>query len=319
MSKSFRLGKIRAHFHAINEKKSSAGHLRYLFAMRFFWHFYREYPTVKGDRFVVAEKNIWEGHLETYIYKWGRNYHRFSSRFHIGNEGSETPWDGHLSIGPFAIYWGHSAFRHLASWLTRCSGYRWDTRDWMLQLTDEWGLRWQFANHSDMCAVRRERQQEKAHNRGKKSRRIRSLREGYINLNIPDLIWGPVRYSYEDVAHHSALLKFEEGEYAVILTLQRTFKGRTKVDKRKHEISWSIDVEAPRGVPTHYDSSGGWKGDRSYGWGVAYPDAVANPDSANSLPLDWEENAERLVTEWVLKQRERTGFVKAQTEEEMNS
>lgn len=308
-----KIGKYKFHFFKINEKKRFNGHLAFLFAMRYFLHVYKVYWSI--DKGVWSERSIFDGHTEIYLYRWGKNHSRFSSRFHIGNLGSESPWDGHLSIGPFAIYWGHNAFRRLANWLSRCGGYQWDTREWMLQLTEDWRLRWQFANHSDMCDTHRKRRQEAARNRGKKVHRLRSLREGYLNLNIPDHIWGPVRYTYEDAAHHGALLKFPDGEYGVILTLQRLYKGRTKVDRKKHEMSWSIDVEAPKGVPTHYDSSGGWKGDRSYGWSVPYPYASAHPDFSSRLPLDWEENAERLVTEWVLNQRQRTGFTEPLKEE----
>lgn len=281
-----RIGKWHFHFFSINEREKRNGRAHYWSYWRRFLHVYKVYPD-------GMERSLWDGHVEYSFKKVPSS--AFSLRFHIGNAGSETPWDGHIYILWFNFYWGHSGFRKLADWLTRCSGYKYDTREWSLRAFDN-RLWWEFANHSDMCDL------GKGPNpgRGKKYRR-RTWRRGSINLSIPEAIWGPKRYSYEDVETFNGLVKLPEDSYAVVVRLQRQYLGRTKVAKRKHIQTWCLDVDAPTGIPTHPDHSGGWKGDRTYGFGCkfAYP-------SSNG----WQIDAIAAVTAWVLNERARTGFRK---------
>lgn len=272
---------MKVHGFKINELDRNNGRQHYLVNMRRFLHLYWK-----------GESKSWDGHIE-YSIKKKLDDHLFSARFHIGNAGSETPWDGHLCFLWFNFYWGHTGFRKLAEFLTRCSGYKYDSREWSLKIFDG-RLWWEIANHSDMCDKRKHGGRVK-----RQKRRRNSWRRGSINLSVPEAIWGPRRYTYEDKDVYQALLKFPDGEYAVILTLQRVLFGRTKVDKSKHEVSWSVDVDAPRGIPTHVDHSGGWKGDRTHGFGVK----IDEPGD------DWEVAAVDAVIAWVNKERKRTGFV----------
>lgn len=302
---------LRLHYFVIDEKADREdGRSRYAdefwYYKRRFWHFYRPGRIVrKGDYLVQDEKSVWQAHLETPFRKWKYlKDHIFAARFHIGNRGSETPWDGHLVILGFAWYWGHSGFRNLAERLSSCDGYKYDTRNWLIRISDN-RLYWEFANHDDMCNKFRMHSRSK----GMKVRNSRTpkWRRGSINISIPEAIWGPKRYSYEDHGVHQALLRLREDNYAVILTLQRVFYGRTKVDKAKHIQSWSVDVDAPRGIPTHVDHSGGYKGDRTFGFGVKLP--VDGAEDAYVL-ANWEWIGMDAVKAWVLAYRERTGFVK---------
>jgi hypothetical protein len=273
------------HYFKINERERKNGRKHY-------WHHLRQFLTIYKGRKDDDAREIFSGHLETIVRK--RTQDIFSLRLSIGNDGSETPWDGHILLFGAGFFWGHTAFRKLAGWLTRCSGYKYDNRVWSLRLSD-WRLYWEFAQHSDMC---------RKHNRP--SYRQRTFRRGSWNLNLADKIWGPKRYSYEDVDSFVTTIKMPEGEYAAVLRLQRVYLGRTKVAKHKHEQSWTIEVDSPKGIPTHYDHSGGWKGDRTYGFGVHFD----YPRSEG-----WQQDAEAAVTAWVLKERARTGFREPQKAE----
>lgn len=278
---------MRFHWFKMNERDRNGGRQRY-------WHYMRRFLTVYNKE----EQSIFEGHLETVSAR--KNFSPLSVRFHIGNAGSETPWDGHILIFGTGFFWGHSGFRKLAVRLSRCSDTRYDARDWSLRIGDN-RLWWQFAAHDDLCFKMQDGRRRRS---AFKKRRRNTWRRGNINISIPEAIWGPKRYTYEDIDSYPTTIKMPEGEYAVVIKLQKCFLGRTKVARRKHEVSWVLDVDSPKGVPTHYDPSGGWKGDRTYGWGVAFE----YPRSEG-----WELDAEAAVTAWVLKERARTGFRKPQS------
>lgn len=218
-----------------------------------------------------------EFHIQTrYAPSW-----RLAARFHVGNAGSETPWDGHLIIFGLAIYWGLDNGRKLAHKLTSKPG-EYDGRDLSLELSDG-TLRWQLWGNSDRWV------------KGK----IAKWRSNSINVDPRNSIWGRKQYKYIDADRHVGKLVLPEGEYPVILTLQQCFLLRVKSQKIL-EQSWTVDVDVPRGVPSHFDHSGGYKGDRTYGFGVTLP----NDQRARG----WELSALQLAAGWVLTQRGKTGF-----------
>lgn len=282
--------KLRLHYHKINERDNPRERKRTRYYMRRFWHLYKVYPD-------GTERNVAEWHLETIIRKSPKD-NLFAWRFHIGNSGSETPWDGHLTLLGFSIYWGLGFGRKLADRLTRCDGYQYDSRDWSLRIDDR-RVWWEFAQHSDMC---RRGDRVTKRNYKKKRKRHNTWRRGNFVISIPELIWGPYRYTYEDLEGANLLIKLPEDAYAVTVMLRKVYFGRTKVSRDKHEVSYSFDVDAPKGIPTHVDHSGGWKGDRTYGFGVNYP---------GDPRVDWRRDAEAAIAAWVLEYRARTGFRKA--------
>lgn len=271
------------HYFHINEMDNpSSRRSGYVYYMRRFWRWERH-----------------EAHLETYVRK---NFKEqpFSIRFHTGNEGSETPWDGHLIFLWFGIFWGHTFFRKLASAISRCDGYKYDTRTWAIRITDK-SLSWSFAEHSDMC------NKFFGYASKKNRRRNKSWRRGYVSISPSEWIWGPKRYTYETVDSFATILKFEEGDYPVIIDLRKSYLGRTKVPRSKHVQTWCLEVDAPNGIPTHPDRSGGWKGDRTYGFGVDFTPVALD---------DWKFDAENAVGAWVRQERARTGFRRADPLEE---
>lgn len=282
----------RYHWHnfSFDHSKSSG----YKHHKRHFWNLYKDYPNIVDAKSgEMMQRKIFEGHIETLVKgKVEREY--FSSRFHIGNLGSETPWDGHILLFGIGFFWGHSGFAHLAAWLTKCWGYKWDSRDWALRISDG-QVWWSFAEHDDMC--KKFNGWHKKPEKGKRKRKSR-FRRGAFSYNPLDYIFGPKRYTYEDFDGFATVLRFPEGEYPMLVTLQQVFHGRKKVDRKKHQKSWTLEVEAPSGVPV-YGGRGDWKGDSVYTWGVKYHE-----------PEDefWKYEAERAIHAWVLNERAKSGW-----------
>lgn len=299
---------LRLHYFVIDERKNERGEERFWSYKRRFWHFYRHIVVENGGTTTVEERSVWQFRLETPFRRSPKDSW-FSIRFHIGNAGSETPWDGHLTLFGMSWYWGHTGFRKLAERPTKCSEYKWDSREWSLRIIDN-DLHWELGSHSDLCDKYPRYKPAGVIRKGlfgitsPSGKRRRTLwPSGSVLLSIPEMIWGPYRYSYEKIDTHQTLLSFPEDDYAVILTLEKVLYGRTKTNKAKHIQSWSVDVDAPRGIPSHVDHSGGYKGDRTFGYGV----------KLENVPEDltgWEVIATVAAKMWVENERERTGFVK---------
>jgi hypothetical protein len=279
---------MKLHKFKINELERDNGRAKFWHYTRRFWHWYSN-----------DEKDLFEAHLETIVKKKTESYFDIALRI---NPDSESVWSGNFRIFGAGFFWGHSGFRRLAERIVKCDGYKYDDRNWSLRISDG-SLWWVFAEHNDMCNKHNRRAEDM-----KKSwpKRRNFWRRGVINLSIPEAIWGPKRYSYEDVDSFATVIKMPEGEYGVLLKLQRVFLGRTKVARHKHIQSWTIEVDAPKGIPTHYDHSGGWKGDRTYGFGVPFK----YPRSEG-----WQQDAEAAVTAAVYKYRSDSGFREPQETE----
>lgn len=293
---------IKTYYHAINEKDRENGHLSYRHYKRRFFKFYREEDVDKGGHKVIGEKQLFGGHFDTIV---ERNPHGpLSIRFHIGNEGSETPWDGHFILFGVGFYWGLETGRKLAGFLTRCKGYKWDSREFALRIFDK-TLWWNVATHSDMCEVDRAKQRyldlrklEKVKTHGKKYRRPMRLREGNVSLDFVSMILGKKEFIREPIESWLGDLQFAEGAYPVFLTVERTVYGRPKAKHK--EIKYVIEVDAKEGIPYMFDKSGGWKGDRVYGFSVAFPGYGGR--------TDWWVDAQNLVMAYILNERGRTHF-----------
>ncbi|WP_280389833.1 hypothetical protein [Nocardia wallacei] len=203
----------------------------------------------------------------------------FSLRLHVGGRWSETPWDGHLTILGSGIYWGISAFGRLAEWISREAKHKYEGRDLKISIHDSrlWLAIW--THPSDW-----------------QKGEFAAWRDRSIKLNPLDILYGERRYWHEDEAHAVIAVRMPEDTYPVKATLQRRKLGRPKARKRIE--SWTVDVDAPEGIPYCVDRSGGWKGDRAYGFGVDLKDRRA----------DWAIDAQAAIEAWVLKRRADSGF-----------
>lgn len=244
------------------------------------------------------EQSIYEGTFDTVIYRLGSYmWSPINFRFHIGNAGSETPWDGHLIILGIGFYWGIGLGHKLAHAITSGKGHEWDSRDLGLSIRDK-TLSWDLWTHKDVY--------QKPWRKKRNGKRVRDWRQRSVSVSPAEWIWGPKRYSYETIDTFNTSIHMPEGSYPVEIKLQKVYLGRTKVPKAKHEMSWGLDIDAPKGIPTHLDHSGGWKGDRTYGFGVDFK----YPQSKG-----WQLDAVNAVTAWVYNERGRTGFRKPQEED----
>lgn len=219
---------------------------------------------------------LFGGHIETIIRK---PQPEFSARLSVGTRGSETPFDGHLTILGTGIYWGIENGHALADWLTREERHKWEGRELKLAIhhSSLWLSAWV---HSDSWE------------RGE----FAAWRTKSWPINLLDILYGKPRYWHHDVERAELDIELPEGTYPVVATLQRQEFGRPKSSRR--ESKWTVDVNAPKGIPNRFDRSGGWKGDRVYGFGVGL----------QSRREDWAVDAKAAITARILKDRAESGF-----------
>ena len=261
---------MRVHRFSIDETKRKTKENVY-HHMRRFWHVYTDDDVEKFD-----------AHIETIVKKPSPE---FSIRFHVGNAGSETPFDGHLTVFGTGLYWGISAGRKLAQRLTSSPEYMYDGRDISLRLGD--GRLWTRVWAPDDRWQRGE---------------FPKWRYGSFKVNLLDRIYGEKRYSYETIDERSMILDIADDKesYPVFVKLQRCTLKRPK--SKREIISYCVEVDAKKGIPDSYDPSGGWKGDRVYGFAVE----VRNHERG------WDIDARNLIIAYILKNRGMTGFREAQ-------
>jgi hypothetical protein len=261
---------MQTHFFKINEleRKSDVN----------VYHHLRQFVTLYSDE----EVEKFSGHIETIVRKPQAS---FSARFHVGNAGSETPFDGHLTIFGSGLYWGVSLGSKIAQKLTSSPEYKYDGRDLSVRIDD--GKLWLRVWTPPDRWTKGE---------------FAEWRDAVVALNPFEWFQGPKRYNYENLDKVNMVLHLPEDEetYPVTLTLQKCLFGRKKGKRRI--ISYVVDVNAPKGIPDHYDHSGGWKGDRVYGFSVGI----------NNAGRDWFLDAKNLVIADILKNRGNSGFREAQ-------
>lgn len=263
-----------------------------------------------------GERTILGGHVELVLSK---PTDEFGLNFEVGTRGSETPFDGYVKIAGTTVYWGIEQGGRLAELITQ----RWMTRSRMA-----------IACLDDICNCppNYPTGSTKNHPNGEnryEGRRIQirtgdgriwlelwtrkngwtrgefaEWRSHSIKLNPLDVIFGEKRYWYDDVDQARILIDMPEAVYPVKATLQQQRFGRPKLPKR-HVKSWVVDVDAAecKGIPDHFDHSGGYKGDRVWGFGV----------SLKAHRPDWQIDAKAAIESRILKDRSDSGFRKPQT------
>lgn len=261
---------MRIHNFKINESKNNP-------KLNVFHHM-RRFLTIYSKNDV---KKLFGGHIETIIQKPDLT---FSWCFHVGNAGSETPFDGHFTIFGNGIYWGVENGGKLAERITSNSDHPYSDRELSIRIFDKrlWLYLWV---PDDMY-----------------KRKIGKWRRKVFKLNPMDIIFGELRYQYKDLDSFRTTIDMPEDSYPVKITLQEAILKRPR--GKKDIKSWCLDVDFDKGIPSHYDKSGGWKGDRTYGFGIDY--------KPNHIFERWKSDAKNLVTAWVYKERGRTGFTEPQ-------
>ena len=215
----------------------------------------------------------------------------FSARLHFGTKGSETPIDAHLTIAGTGAYvnLGADALRRACHFLTRGEG-----RDLSLAMRGGqlWWSLWVGEGHCNGT--------KHSHRRGGRYQPWR-CRSGNIPVNPLDVAYGSPKYSYEDLSAVTRTLVMPEDEYEVKLTLRRQRHGRKGGKQRDDGLV--VDWKAEKGIPFHFDHSGGWKGSRYYASAVRMPDGVEEKDwPAIALArLAAKATHERVSTGWTVE------------------
>lgn len=279
---------------------------------RWFFKLYR--GPEHGERPIVG------GHVEFVLRK---PTGEFGASFEVGTRGSETPFDGHVKIAGTALYWGIEQGGALADkitqlWLNRtpnrltkaCLSNTCDCPQWAPGATSKRhhgrnGKRYENRYEGRSLSIRTGDARlwwtlwlpKNGSTKG-----FASWRSGALRLNPLDRILGERRYWHDDVETRRILIDMPEAVYPVAATLQRVTFGRPKGRKLQ---SWGVDVKADecKGIPDHYDSSGGWKGDRVWGFGVKL--------KQGDRP-DWHIDAKAAIEASILQRRADSGFRKPQ-------
>lgn len=174
----------------------------------------------------------------------------------VGNAGSEHTLAASMYLGPFGCLHLHTE-RH-GTWLQRrLNPVGYESRLIGQQFRDG-RLAWLLWSRRDS---------------GSRYGRDREpwWRNGEISFRILDGLFGPVRYSYEDVGEPvGRLVRMPEGDdYLVTLQLQRQTRGRRRGPfprTRTWTVNWNA---AGKGIPTKGPDRG-----RIYGSGVEVSDAA---------------------------------------------
>ncbi len=110
----------------------------------------------------------------------------------------------------------------------------------------------------------------------RKYRRWMCLREGSIDLNPIDTLWGSRKFVYEDVEKKTKTLKMDQfpgDRYEVDFTLQRVYRKREHGPswiQKKRFSHWAVAWNCEKGIP-HQNHD--WKGDNVY----ASAERIDNP------------------------------------------
>lgn len=241
----------------------------------------RFFTLYAKDEYARGEKFSWHQQLVITKLRW-----MFAWSFEVGNAGSSTPFDGHITIFGSSYFWGFSRGSRLAQWLTTSKVQKYGNRELSFRLDKDYLNVSLWASDDGLVHA----------NRSKFRRRNRSWR-----VNLFNIILGEKRYTYEDLETEGFLIDLPEDSYRVKVKVQKQSYGRKR--SKNKEISYCLDVSAPKGIPDRPDLSGGWKGDRVYGFAVAFPGYVAYPHA-------WVEPARMLITSRILKDRGDSGFIK---------
>lgn len=258
-------------------------------------HIVRDQGRLAGW-FRPSAESKWEFHFELSKYK------SLGFRIHSGNRYSETPFDFHVGLWFFSLFWSINfpKSQELADWIGR--GHK---RDISLKFYDG-AMWWKLWFDDDMgydayhrCNPWRKPKLWPWSAGRSKCRSWMCLRDGNIDLNPLDAIWGRRYYSYETVDAGEAFLhvnQFPGDRYLVKFELQKMTRAR------KFGPQWARRIEACGYVADWRSSipfrNHSWKGDNVYGSGekIDYPAG------------DWIGEALEKLKQTIIKDRQKYNY-----------
>lgn len=264
-----RVGRYRRqlHIHTMNDREQRRRGDRKLLHRRVFLSWW------EGDEDCGTDRQVTGGHVEAVI---ARPRAEFSARLHVGTAGSETPWDGHLTILGTGLYWGIGGGGKIADLLTRETRHKYEGRDLSLAIHNG-SLWWRVWTH-DMTTERGE---------------FAAWREKSVSVKVLDLLLGgPRRYTYETLDTANGVVRLADGDYPVTFELQRQTLSRPRGPKRSEQVvEWSST-----GIPCEFDD--GWKGGAT----------ISSAFPMRYQGRRWVDQAVRELAAWVMTERARREF-----------
>lgn len=134
---------------------------------------------------------------------------------------------------------------------------------------------------------------------------------GSFPYDLRDVLWGPLRYSYEDVGEPVAVVVrmpySDEDNHEVVLQLQRQTRGRKRGKPR--DEGWIAKWDCKAGIPFRRDD--GWKGGRTTGSSVKVSRAAVDNGT-------WPLAAAAAIAEDMMAQRVRYDFTPLNLEDELD-
>lgn len=223
---------------------------------------------------------------------------------HFGNNGSETPVDVIISFYWLAFLWGLN-FPGLGRFCEKIG--RGHKRNISLKFHGRM-MWWELWYDDDMgyddyhrCDKRRKPRLWPWSMGREKYRSWMCLRQGNIDLNPLDALWGQRYYSYLDLWAKNTRLdvgQFEGDVYDVVFKLQKVTRARKHGPawaRRVSDEGWSADWRCEKGIPFRNDS---WKGDEI----LASAEKVTQHCDGD-LSDDWLFEAKASLVERVKKDR----------------
>ena len=224
-----------------------------------------------------------------------------SFKLHLGNASSETPVDWHIclfwmnfygsfnwpGLGKFCAWVGHGHKRNL--YLGFHAGQMW----WNLWYDNDMGY-----DDYHRCDKRRKTWWWPFSWYRHKYRSWMCLREGCIELNPLDALWGNRWYTYIDKELVKAIINIDDFDgdngYETVLKLQETHRARRSGPSFARGASYEgfyVDWTCDAGIPIRNHD---WKGDNVYASAVRLP----NDDITN-----WVKTAKGQIIEQIRKDR----------------
>lgn len=206
----------------------------------------------------------------------GKLFGGASAQFKVGNAGSEHVLAGHVRLNPLgALYLHVEDFGRGIQRRLNPRGYH--SRVVEVDVGDG-HLRWKLWARRDEW-----------------SRSDPWWMSGSMQIDPRTILWGPLRYSYEDVGGPvPATVRMPHGDdHGVTLQLQRRELGRRGLRRRR--VAWVVDWECLGGIPTRGDRGG----------------VTASSVEVSSPAVDesgWPEEACAAIAAGLTRERARHGF-----------
>ena len=267
----------------------------------------------------IKEKGLWRGWLtvnDPDYMRQGVDYHLevaygrrkarslgVGFRLHLGDKGSETPFHFDVYLYWFAIFFSMNT-PHMGQIFNKIG--RGHKRD--ISLRTHSGRLWWNLWFDDDMGYDRHHHCDKRRNpwwwpfRNKKYRSWMCLRDGCIDLNPLDVMWGHRYYEYKNLGVYEddfGVYQFEDDIYTVVFTLQHATRGRRhgpRWARKRTDAGYSVDWDCKTGIPVQ--NHDWWKGDCTYASAVKIEDPHHN----------WLGQAHNALQEWVIKERQRNNY-----------